>query len=87
MATKEEDWLVKDKYCKGCKYYGYLSHSGKSGIRCCDYTYYTGRIRENLPKHCEVKVKGKRPVGDRSTDLLSEKGRRERRNRGRCKVD
>lgn len=63
--TKEEDWLVSDKYCKGCKYYGTLAKSG--GIRCCDYTYYTGSIRQNPPKTCEVKVNGKRPQGFRST--------------------
>jgi hypothetical protein len=64
--TKEEDWLVSDKACKGCKYYGTLSHSG--GIRCCDYTYFTGRIRKNPPKSCEVKKKGPRPRGFQSTD-------------------
>ena len=63
--TKEE-WLVSDKYCKGCKYYGWLSPSGYR-TRCCDYTYYTGEIRQNPPKTCEVKAKGRRPRGFQST--------------------
>mgnify|MGYP003294783012 CR=1 FL=1 len=78
--TEEEKWLVNDKYCKGCKYYGTLSFSTKT--RCCDYTYYTGRIRENMPKHCEVKEKGRKPKGNTSTSWLSEKGMREGRKRG-----
>lgn len=64
--TKEEDWLVSDKYCKGCKYYGTLSHS--SHIRCCDYTAIKRRIRQNPPQYCEVKEKGKRERGLQSTD-------------------
>lgn len=64
--TKEEDWLVSDKYCKGCIYYGTLSHSGN--IRCCDYTDYTWKIRQNPPKTCEVKVKGKKPRGFQRTE-------------------
>lgn len=67
MATKEEDWLVKDQYCKGCKWYGFLSSSNSAGVRCCDYTYLTGRIRHNPPKTCEVKERGKRPRGNQST--------------------
>lgn len=63
-----EEWLVSDKYCKGCKYYGYLSNGGHVGVRCCDYTYYTNKIRHNPPKTCEVKQKGKRPRKYSSTD-------------------
>ena len=63
--TKEEDWLVSDKYCKGCKFYGYLSHSGST--RCCDYTFLTDKIRKNIPKKCEVKEKGPRPKELQST--------------------
>jgi hypothetical protein len=64
----KKEWLVADKYCKGCKYYGKLSSSGIHGYRCCDYTYYTGKIRQNPPKTCEVMVKGPRPRGFQSTD-------------------
>lgn len=56
--SNEEDWLVSDKTCKGCMYYGYLSRSGR-GNRCCDYTYITGRIRKDRPKDCTVKKKGR----------------------------
>ena len=58
--NNEEDWLVSSKYCNGCKYFGWLSHSGST--RCCDYTYYTGRIREDMPKECTVKRYGKSPA-------------------------
>ena len=62
MAKNEGEWLVSDASCRGCKYYGNLSKSG-SGTKCCDYTYYTGKVRRNKPKKCEVKVKGARPKG------------------------
>lgn len=67
QTNNEADWLVNDKYCKGCKWYGYLSFSGIHGTRCCDYTYLTGLIRHNPPKKCEVKQIGKRPRGNQST--------------------
>lgn len=69
-ADKEmEKWLVSDKTCKGCMYYGRIG--GHSGKRCCDYTYLTGRFRKNPPATCEVKKKGIRPVLSRDTDYLS----------------
>lgn len=71
MAEAEKDmkkWLVKDKYCKGCKYYGHLT-PGNSG-RCCDYTYLTGRFRENPPATCEVRETGKRPSASLDTGYL-----------------
>ena len=74
--TEEEKWLVSDKYCKGCKYYGRISASSTKSCLCCDYTYITGKIRENPPESCEVKEKGKRPKGDRSTNWLSKKIRK-----------
>lgn len=50
-----KEWLVSDKTCKGCKYYGFMT-PGNRGVRCCDYTFITGRIRRNKPAACEVKV-------------------------------
>lgn len=71
----EEDWLVKDKYCKGCMYYGRLSYAGSD--RCCDYTYITGKVRYNPPCDCEVKKKGRRPSQSTGTGyLLAHKGRK-----------
>ena len=58
--NNEEDWLVSSKYCNGCKYFGWLSHSVST--RCCDYTYYTGHIREDMPRECTVKRYGKSPA-------------------------
>lgn len=80
--TEEEKWLVNDKYCKGCKYYGRISASHTKACPCCDYTYITGRIRQNPPESCEVKQKGKRPMGDRSTNWLNQKGRKGGKKRG-----
>lgn len=61
-----EDWLVSDKTCKGCKYYGSLGWNHTN--RCCDYTYITGRFRENKPAECEVKtMKQKRNPAYRKT--------------------
>jgi len=70
--SNEEEWLVSDKTCKGCKYYGYLSHTGR-GTRCCDYTYYTGRIREDMPRDCTVKKRGKSPALYRGTTGIIER--------------
>lgn len=71
--AKEEDWLVSDKYCAGCMWYGRLS-SGTTAARCCDYTFYTGRIRENPPKTCEVKETGEIQKGFRRPDYYAEPG-------------
>lgn len=60
MNNQEEDWLVSPAYCSGCKYYATLSRSNKDGIKCCDYTCETGRLRHNPPKTCDVKEIGKR---------------------------
>lgn len=74
--SNEEDWLVSNKTCKGCMYYGYLSRSGR-GIRCCDYTNVTGRIRQEMPKDCKVKK-----IGELDTSYCVQTGaimRQERR--------
>ena len=60
----KEDWLVSNKTCKGCMYYGYLATYCD---RCCDYTYLTGKVRHNPPSSCEVKEIGKRPRKHLST--------------------
>ena len=75
MKQDDNEWIVSDKYCKGCKWYGSLC-SGSSGIPCCDYTFYTGRIRENPPKTCEVKEAGKLPKGFRRKDYCAMPGRK-----------
>lgn len=59
MTEEKDDWIVNEKYCEGCKYYGYLSNK-KTGGRCCDYTYRTGKARQNPPKSCEAKEIGPR---------------------------
>lgn len=69
--TEEEKWLVNDKYCKECKYYGWINRSGV--CRCCDYTYLTGKIRKNPPASCEVRVKGKKHSGYNGTEWLFDK--------------
>lgn len=51
-----KEWLVSDKTCKGCKYYGNLTPGNRHGGRCCDYTFITGKLRKNKPAECEVKV-------------------------------
>lgn len=66
--SDEKDWLVSDKTCKGCKYYGYLSPHQHSGMRCCNYTYYTGKVRTDMPKACTVKTKGRLKPIFRSKD-------------------
>lgn len=58
---EDDEWLVKDQYCKGCKYYKHLARSGAPGMRCCDYTYATGRIRRTPPRECNVKEAGRTP--------------------------
>ena len=63
----EKEWLVSDKTCKGCMYYSRLAAAGKDSPRCCDYTYLTGKVRQNPPRTCEVKQKGKRPQNRLST--------------------
>ena len=74
-ADKEKKkWLVSDKHCKGCMYYSRLGY--QSGAKCCDYTYLTGRFRENPPASCEVKKRGKRPVLISNTDFLAPKARK-----------
>lgn len=52
-----EEWLVSDKTCKGCIFYGVLAPGYNSG-RCCDYTFITNKVRHNKPAECEVKVEG-----------------------------
>ena len=54
-SDRMKEWLVSDKTCKGCKYYGCLAPGHKTQ-RCCDYTFTTGKIRQNKPAECEVKV-------------------------------
>ena len=58
-----EDWLVSKKTCKGCKYFGHISPGYKSSTRCCDYTFATGKIRQNKPAECEVKVLSEKKAG------------------------
>lgn len=53
-------WIVSDEHCKGCQYYGYLSNSGHGGVRCCDYTFLTDKVRKQPPYRCEVKVIGRK---------------------------
>ena len=62
-----DEWLVSEASCKGCIYYGALSQYKTASNRCCLYTYFTGKVRENPPRRCEVKVLGKRLNGSRST--------------------
>lgn len=47
----EKDWLVSDDTCLGCVYYGWI-YTG-SVIRCCDYTYYTGVVKQCKPFSCD----------------------------------
>ena len=56
----EEDktWIVSDKTCRGCKYFGYLN--GSTGLKACNYTWLTGRIRHEPCATCEVKTTGRR---------------------------
>lgn len=56
MKDSAKDYLVSDRYCTGCIYYGYLSPSARMGGRCCDYTYCTGRIRQGTTRNCHVKT-------------------------------
>lgn len=65
--SNEEEWLVSDKTCKGCMYYAFFSHSGR--IRCCDYTFQTGRIRHEKPKDCTVKK-----IGELETSYCTKTG-------------
>lgn len=53
----EKEWLVSNKTCKGCKYYGTLSWSDHT--KWCMYTCHTGKVRTDKPKDCTVKEKGK----------------------------
>lgn len=58
----EKEWLVSDKTCKGCMYYGWFDWSSKT--RYCMYTSITNKIRTDKPKDCTVKQIGKPPVTD-----------------------
>lgn len=55
----DKEWLVSDAACKGCRYYGYIGIDGGTGGRCCDYTLYIGKLRDNPPSACKVKVEGR----------------------------
>lgn len=55
----EKEWLVSDKTCKGCMYYGWFNASSKT--RACLITCYTGIIRKEKPKDCKHKKYGKPP--------------------------
>ena len=55
-----KQWLVSDKTCAGCKYYGWLGSMSKRGVRMCEYTWLTGRMKEEPCATCDVKVIGKR---------------------------
>lgn len=60
LTAAEKEWLAQDKFCRGCKYYGHLARSGALGMRCCDYTYMTGRIQQKPPRECDKKEAGRR---------------------------
>lgn len=67
----DKEWLVSDKACKGCKYYGFLG-----AARWCMYTYDTGRIRQNPPGKCEVKSCGRRLAERRDISIISGKSKK-----------
>lgn len=60
LTEAEREWLVQDRFCRGCKYYGHLTRSDAPGMRCCDYTYATGHIRQTPPRECDKKEAGRR---------------------------
>lgn len=70
----EKEWLVSDKTCKGCRYYGWLSESSKT--RACLLTCYTGEIRKEKPKDCKHKKLGRLAYEDdlRKTRYWPKKG-------------
>lgn len=70
----EKEWLVSDKTCKGCKYYGYLSVSGR--VKACLYSVYEKGVRTEKPKDCKHKKMGRMVYEDelRKTRKRPKKG-------------
>ena len=66
QAEKPEKWTVSVRTCRGCIYYGTFSGGN---LHYCDYTYRTGKIRNNPPARCEVKQTGTRRSGFRATSI------------------
>lgn len=62
-SVSMDEWLVSKKTCQGCKYFGHISPGYKSSNWCCDYTFATGKIRQNKPAECEVKVLSEKKAG------------------------
>lgn len=58
--NKKDRWIVCDDTCLGCVYYGWI-YIG-TVTRCCDYTYYTGNIRECEPYMCDKYLEGRRTM-------------------------
>lgn len=58
----DKEWLVSDKTCKGCRYYGYLSASGR--VRACLYSVYEKGVRTEKPKDCTRKKTGRIIIED-----------------------
>lgn len=52
---KGTEWLVSDRHCAGCIYYGYLAASAHQFGRCCDYTLKTGHLRQGVTAECRVR--------------------------------
>ncbi len=57
-VPEDKAWIVSDKTCRGCQYFGYLSGTG--GTKACNYTLLTGRVRHEPCATCEVKTTGRR---------------------------
>lgn len=53
-----DPYVVSDKTCEGCRYYGWLSSRGS--LRMCTYAYVTGKVRPKgeTCEECSVKELG-----------------------------
>lgn len=50
----DDPWQACDRYCKGCAYYS------ETPIRCCNYFEITHILRQEQPRHCTRRMKGKK---------------------------
>lgn len=61
--TSSDPYVVSDRTCSGCVYYGPLHTGVPKSIRCCNYTWQTGLLRppDETCADCSVKRLGDRP--------------------------
>lgn len=57
-----DPYVVSDRTCAGCIYYGPLHTGVPKSIRCCNYTWHTGLVRpiDETCADCSVKQIGER---------------------------